>query len=115
MQKPKLQSDSWQEVLKFINKCPICSEGYDVNRAEVFIKNESARLVHFTCPKCQSYFMAMVVVLGQGLSSVGMITDLSLADAKRLYKSVPITLDEALDGYTLFSKEKFNSLFLNRI
>ena len=42
--------------------------------------------------------MAMIVMLGQGLSSVGMITDLSFADVERLHRVEPISLDEALEG-----------------
>ena len=42
--------------------------------------------------------MAMIVMLGQGLSSVGMITDLSYADVERLHRSEAISLDEALEG-----------------
>jgi hypothetical protein len=86
MRPRKLSSESWKEALKFINKCPLCNTGYEAEQAALFAKHEAANLVHITCKNCRSYFMAMIVMLGQGLSSVGMITDLSFADVERLHR-----------------------------
>ena len=96
---PHQHSDSWREALKIINRCPICSENYNPEAAKIFAKNETASMVHITCQNCQSYFMAMVVMFGQGLSSVGMVTDLNFTDAERLHKFSPITVDEMIEGY----------------
>ncbi len=113
MQIPQPQTDSWREALKFINKCPICSSSYTPEQATLFGKNEAASLVHLTCQKCQSYFVAMILMLGQGFSSVGMVTDLSLEDARRLYKAEPITMNEAISGFQVIqNKHLFNSLIL---
>jgi hypothetical protein len=109
----KRTPDSWREALKFINKCPICQGVYASTQAELFAKNEDAYLVHITCEQCQSYFIAMVVMLGGGLSSVGMVTDLSLEDAKRVYQTEPITLNEALSGYKMLGTARFHNLILN--
>lgn len=108
------KSDSWREALKFINRCPICSASYDTKQAKLFAKNENATLVHLTCHKCASYFVAMVLVIGQGVSTVGMITDLSFKDVSRLYRTDPITTDEIIDGHELMQKNLFiHSLILN--
>ena len=114
MHPSKKTPHSWREALKFINKCPICSEIYNTEQAELFAKTENAYLIHMTCQECASYFIAMVVMLAGGLSSVGMVTDLSLADAKRLYQAEPITLNEALNGYKTMESSKFKSLLLKR-
>lgn len=106
--------DSWREALKFINRCPICSALYDIDKAKLFGKNENATLVHLTCTKCASYFVAMVLLVGQGVSSVGMVTDLSFDDVNRLYRKEPITTDEIIDGHELIQKNLFiHSLILN--
>ena len=107
--------ETWREALKFINRCPICSSIYDVDRAKMFSRNESATLVHLTCVRCNSYFVAMVIMIGQGVSSVGMVTDLSFDDVKRIYSSEPITTDEIIDAYEqLHSNNFIHSLILNR-
>lgn len=110
---PRPSTDSWREALKFINKCPICSSSYTLEEARLFGKQDGATFVHLTCPSCQSYFVAMIVMLGQGFSSVGMVTDLSLADAERLYRSEPLTMNEVIGGFKLIQNSKiFNSLIL---
>ncbi len=106
-------SDSSSEALKFITKCPLCNEAYDPSRAHFFGKTDRATLVHITCLNCQSYFMAMVVMMGHGLSSVGMITDLSLSDAERLYQAPPVTLDEALKAVEEMENPSFISHFIS--
>jgi len=111
---PKKRSDSWREALKFINHCPICSQAYNPDNAQLFAKNDTASLVHIACGNCQSSFVAMILMLGQGLSSVGMVSDLNFPDAQRLHKSGPLTVDEAIEGYKLIQDEKyFHSLILN--
>ncbi len=113
MQIPQRQPDSWREALQFINKCPICSGIYKASNAELCAKNDSASLVHITCDRCQSYFMAMILQMGQGLSSVGMITDLSFADTKRLYQASPLTVNEMIAGYQAMQQRTFlNDLLL---
>ena len=114
MQKLPSQNEGWREALKFINKCPVCSASYLPEQAILFGKNESASLVHLTCATCQSYFVAMILVLGQGFSSVGMVTDLNLTDAKRLHTAAPFTVDEAIAGFELIKDKKlFTSLLLS--
>ncbi len=113
MQSPRRQPDSWREALQFMNKCPICGEIYKAANANLCAKNESASLVHITCERCRSYFMAMILQMGSGLSSVGMITDLSLTDTKRLYQASPITVNEMIAGYQQMQNNTFfNSLLL---
>lgn len=106
--------ESWREALKFINRCPICSENYETDKAQLFAANETASLIHIACQKCQSYFVAMIVMVGHGLSSVGMVTDLSFDDICRLYKTEPITTDEMIKGYQAINNKHFlQTLILN--
>lgn len=106
---PKEQSaDSWRAALQFINRCPVCSQPYASEAVRLFAKKNQASLVHLSCQSCQSFFVAMIVVLGQGLSSVGMVTDLSFTDLKRLQRATPITADELIDGYQLLERPDFS-------
>lgn len=108
-----IKPESWREALKFINRCPICSSIYDVKDAKLFSRNESATLVHLTCNQCQSYFVAMVLLMGQGVSSVGMITDLNFDDVKRLYETEPLSTDEIISAHEELQRNSFiHSLIL---
>ena len=99
MLKKALQPEPWQEALKFMGKCPLCGTAYDAVTAKLFAKKEGANLIHITCFKCKSAFMAIIMTFGQGISSVGMITDLNYEDAKKMYGRDPLTVDEVIEGY----------------
>lgn len=103
---PQKKPESWQEALKFIGKCPICDKKYNTESAKLFSKKENINLVHIICDSCQSAMINMILIVGQGLSSVGMVTDLSFEDAKRIFEKKPITLDDAIMISELLQKEK---------
>lgn len=98
MQNNKRQN-YWQQALKFISRCPNCNTNYKTEEARLFAKTSQASLVHITCDKCYSAFMAMVISFGPGISSVGMLTDLNYDDALRLHKSEELSVDELIDGH----------------
>lgn len=100
--------ESWREALKFISRCPVCNENYNLEGAKLVEEKDNACLIHLTCGKCQGYFLTMVLNFSHGLSSVGMITDLNYNDAQRIYRSVPLTLDEVLNTHQLIEKNNFN-------
>ena len=100
-------SELWREALKLVNRCPICNHPYQSEQAKVFAKASSASLVHLACSKCQSCFVAMIVVMGQGISSVGIVTDLNFMDASRLYRADPLTADEIIDGFQAIEDKHF--------
>lgn len=102
-----LQPEPWQAALKFIGKCPLCGVAYNTATAKLFAKKDGANLVHLTCGKCKSAFMAMIMTFGQGISSVGMVTDLSFEDAKKMYSIEPLTINEVIEGYQFLQKENF--------
>ena len=106
--------DNWREALKIISRCPICSEAYHTEEARLFAKNETASLVHITCQRCRSSFVAMIIMLGQGLSSVGMVTDLNYQDVERLHKAEPLTVDEMIEGYQHIHQATFFSHTVGR-
>ena len=102
------QPESWRAALKFISRCPVCSEVYPPETARLFAEREGASLIHLTCTGCQGYFMAMILNLGSGLSSVGMVTDLSFDDVGKIYRTEPLTLDEVLSAQEQIEANKLS-------
>ena len=100
----KKQTEPWKSTVKFIGRCPISSTEYKQEAARFFAEQDSSRLLHITCNKCQSHFVAMIVIAGQGLSSVGMITDLNYEDALRLYRQSAVSLDEIINYHEFLKK-----------
>ncbi len=113
MSKPKKSTD-WQEALKMMSRCPICNGEYNKEQARLFARQESAHLVHISCVDCKSYFVAMVMIMGHGLSSVGMVTDLSYDDVVRLHHQAVVTLDEVIEGYESIHNQQFLQTLLER-
>lgn len=104
--KPK--ADTWRQALRIISRCPVCSAPYNAEDARVFARVEAATMVHIVCGACQSFFMAMVVLLGAGVSSVGMVTDLSFGDIERLHCADPIDTDEMIEGHLVIQNIDFH-------
>lgn len=69
---------------------------------------DGSHLMHLHCQQCQAAILALVTVTPMGLSSVGMITDLSVTDVRKFKESEPIDFDEVialndnLKNYSLF-------------
>jgi len=91
--------ETWRLALKFISQCPVCNAKYEESQAQLSGKKDHANLVHIACVKCGSYFVAMVMEVGSGISSVGTVTDLNSDDIKRIMDLPEVTLDEVLDAH----------------
>ncbi|MDO8625925.1 MAG: hypothetical protein Q7K39_00500 [Candidatus Magasanikbacteria bacterium] len=109
----KPRNDAWREALKIISRCPVCSTIYNQEDARSFAYEEKAALVHLTCRHCQGFFLAMVVKLGVGLSSVGMVTDLNYIDLKRLHAAGTIEIDELIEGAVSIKNPDFINKIVN--
>ena len=70
------------EGLKLISRCPLCSEQYQPFQASIVEEKEEAQLVHIKCRRCQSSIVALIVNGQLGLTSIGLITDLTSDDVK---------------------------------
>jgi hypothetical protein len=87
------------EGLRLISKCPLCSEQYQPFQASIVEEKADAQLVHITCRKCQSSVVALIVDGHLGLSSIGLITDLSSSDVERFKTSPAITEQHIFAAY----------------
>lgn len=104
----KKKPDSWREALKFINHCPVCGSIYNTKNAKLFARQDHASLIHISCVKCASNFIAMVVEIGHGLSSVGIVSDLDFNDAERFCRIGPIEADEMIEGFRQIRQGNLN-------
>ncbi|PIZ94655.1 MAG: hypothetical protein COX81_02945 [Candidatus Magasanikbacteria bacterium CG_4_10_14_0_2_um_filter_37_12] len=89
------------EGLKLMRECPMCKNEYKIERFSVLDEYHGAHLVHIVCPKCANSILALVTISQFGMSSVGMATDLSAEDAKKIFQLDAITDDDVLDFHTM--------------
>ena len=95
------QNNFWGEGLKLIQACPLCDTSYNPMEARVVGEKNDSHLVHIQCRKCANAILALVLVSPVGVSSVGVITDLSVEDVIRFRESDEVGLDDAIATHTL--------------
>lgn len=91
--------NSLQENLRLLNKCPVCQNNYKEEKKNILERRDTANLVHITCRHCQYSVLAVVTSSSFGSVSLGMVTDLGVADVARLKDREAVTEDELLDFY----------------
>lgn len=87
------------EGLRLISYCPLCNTHYNPLAAKVLDEREDAHLIHIECRKCGSSIVALVLTGGLGISSVGLVTDLTSDDVIRFKDARTILSDEVIDLY----------------
>jgi len=97
------------EGLKLMRNCPICRHEYEKKSVKILFDKEISRLAHLTCGKCQAMVLTVITVSPFGLSSIGMVTDLSSTDVSKLWGRESFVEDDVLDFYNLVES---NSNFL---
>jgi len=89
--------DLFNESLRVVSThCPVCNSRY---------KND-AHLVHITCQQCRSAILAVVLVNGTGISSIGLVTDLTSEDVLKFRDAGALTHDDVIDLHQFITKQK---------
>ncbi len=108
--------DSWKKTLKFISNCAVCKFEYQPEAVKSLDGGsgelsqsaaEQSKFFHFTCYNCRTNFMAMLLILPKGVSTVGMITDLNFSDAQKFQTAVPLTVDELIEARQFINSKNF--------
>lgn len=89
-----------------ITNCPVCNVRFDPLEARVIKERENAHLVYIKCRHCSSAILAVIVANSSGISSVGLITDLSSDDVLK-FESVPaINCDDVIEVHQFLNQER---------
>jgi len=67
----------------------------------VLEEKNGAHLIHITCGTCESSIVAVIMTGGIGVSSVGLITDLTGDDEIHFKNASPISSDDVIEAYEL--------------
>ncbi|MBU1118438.1 hypothetical protein KKH43_00980 [Patescibacteria group bacterium] len=90
---------------RFASACPMCGTEYAPEEARVVSEKEGAFLIHTNCKKCRCSVVATLVANQMGVSSVGLITDLTYEDVIKFKDGSDITADDILRVYTVLSED----------
>lgn len=84
------------EGVRFLSICPLCETNYNPLEARILGEQDTAHLVHIQCRKCLNALLALVMVNQMGISSVGLITDLTFDDVLKYKDEEVVNADDAL-------------------
>lgn len=90
----------------FLAYCPLCENKYDSFRARVIDSKEDAHLLHTQCSQCGAYIISLISATSFGLSSIGIISDLSSDDVLKFKDQPKITCDDVIEFHQIIAKKK---------
>lgn len=67
-------------------------------------ERDDAHLLHLECRKCGSAVVALVTTSGMGVSSVGLVTDLTSDDVLKFAGSEEVSVDDIIDFHLLLEQ-----------
>lgn len=85
--------------LRLISYCPLCNAHYNPKEARMLDEKNGAHLIHVNCKQCGSAIVAVIITGGIGVSSVGLITDLSAEDVLKFRNGRTLAVNDVLAAY----------------
>jgi len=99
-------SPYFDEGVTLISYCPLCQSSYNPQEARVLGEKEDSHLLHIQCGNCANAIIALVLISSVGVSSVGLVTDLSYHEVNRFKESAPVSTDEVIDVHNMLQNEE---------
>ncbi len=100
------------EDVKIIAYCPFCDADLNPVKARIIETNEDMQLVHIQCNKCSTFILALLMKTANGLTSVGMITDLNFNDVAKFKEVSSLSADQIINLHKTFSKKDISQKLL---
>ena len=95
------------EHLRVISTCPICNARYRSGELRILEERSDAQLVFVQCRKCRASVLAVVLANQLGVSSVGLVTDLTGEDVLKFRRQSVVSADDVLDLHLALNQATF--------
>ncbi|MFC1662902.1 hypothetical protein ACFL04_01910 [Patescibacteria group bacterium] len=108
---PNNMRDSAQNGdMRVMKVCPSCQTPYYPWQAQVLDEKHDAHLLYVSCHKCGSGQVALVLTGAVGVSSVGLLTDLTSNDVMKFKTGDYVTVDDVLEIHNFLEDVTVSSL-----
>jgi len=87
---------SLPEGRKVINQCPLCGSSGSQLEARLLVETGERQTVFIHCRACLGSIIAFFSIAGPGLTSYGLVTDLSFNDVLKFKERSAIELDDVI-------------------
>jgi hypothetical protein len=74
--------------------------------ARVIDERDGRHLMHIRCKKCAHSILALVLTSGMGVSSMGLLTDLTFDDVVQFREAKAITVDDVIALHHLLEQKE---------
>jgi len=102
-QEPKITN-----IEKLESYCPLCNMSFYPEKAAVIDESNTSWLLHTTCSQCASSIISLMLVGDVGISSFGLLTDMTSHEIEKFQKQTLLDEDDLIDLYqALHGQEDF--------
>lgn len=81
--------------------------------ARVLREDGETHLLHVRCRSCANAILALVLVTKAGVSSVGLVTDLSYDDVMKFHRETRVSIDDVVSVHQALIDGKFVEMARN--
>ncbi len=89
----------WDDGMRLISYCPLCQSEFHPTEARLLGERGQRHLIHVRCRACGNAMLALILVTKGGMSSVGLVTDLTYADVMKFRFGRHINVDDVLKAH----------------
>lgn len=90
--------------MKLISSCPVCSQPFNPIEAKVIEEKDTLHLLHVQCKSCGSSMVSVIFSDGFGVSSMGLVTDLTAEDVAGFKDAPAICADDVMEMHRLLER-----------
>lgn len=90
--------------MRVVRTCPVCQTSYYPWQAQVLEERQEAHLIYVECHKCGSGQVALILTSATGVSTLGLVTDLSPTDVVKFTNSTPVSVDDVMEMHQLLER-----------
>lgn len=90
---------SLPESQRIINRCPLCGGSASRLEARLLGQTPERQTVHVHCHECAGSIIAYFMMSGMGMTSYGLVTDLSFDDFIKFNHGSSIELDDVIRAH----------------
>jgi len=97
---PKQKKQHPLSKVKYLSVCPFCNTKFSIKQAKIVAETKDSFLVHSYCKKCSCSVLASLTSSQMGISSIGLVTDLTYRDVMKFRNADAISVDNILETYS---------------
>lgn len=104
--KRKNQNELYTSVSQLVSYCPLCDVSFYPEAVVVISEDRKIQLLHATCNHCLSSVVILLLNNEWGVSSVGLVTDLTGEDVARFKDSASVSCNDVINLHTLVTRSE---------